>query len=252
MLAGVASGVPCSGQMGTNRIALVTGANRGLGLATSRALAKKGLKVLLTSRDPDKGKAAQATLKKEGVEVEFYPLDITNPDSVASTAEHVKAKHGNLDVLVNNAGVVLDPWGTGDHSVFAAKPDVVAKSFEINSVGALRMAQAFVPTMRSNGYGRIVNVSTSMAARHDMNGGWPGYRMSKTALNALTRILADELRGTNVKVNSVCPGWVRTDMGGPNATRSIEQGIETIVWAATLPDDGPTGGFFRDQEPIGW
>jgi len=126
----------------------------------------------------------------------------------------------------------------------------IRTSLETNTFGALRVSQTLVPLMK--GRGRVVNISSGMGQLSEMNGGWPGYRLSKTALNAITRILADELKDTQVKVNSICPGWVKTDMGGANAERSVEQGAETIVWAATLPDDGPSGGFFRDKQAIAW
>lgn len=235
------------------RIAIVTGANRGLGLETCRQLAQLGLQVILTSRDPTKGQAAAEKLRSSGLEVTFHPLDVTDPESVWRLREFVAEELGRIDVLVNNAGVFLDPGSGGDppeNSVFRASVDTIRASMETNLYGALRMCQTFIPLMA--GSGRVVNVSSGMGQLSDMNGCCPGYRFSKVGLNALTRILADELQGTRVKVNSVCPGWVRTDMGGPNATRSLEDGAATIVWLATLADDGPTGGFFRDRTPIPW
>ena len=162
-------------------------------------------------------------------------------------------KYSRLDVLVNNAGVFLDPMPPEDpsaSSVFRADIATVRYSMETNAYGPLRLCQALIPLMR--GRGRVVNVSSGMGQLSEMNGCCPGYRFSKAAINVLTRILADELRDTRIKVNSVCPGWVRTEMGGPNADRSVEEGADTIVWLATLPDDGPSGGFFRDRKPIPW
>ena len=130
--------------------------------------------------------------------------------------------------------------------------DVVRETLGLNLFGAWRLCEAFVPLMQRNNYGRIVNVSSGMGALNEMRGGSPAYRVSKTALNALTRILASELWGSGILVNSVCPGWVRTDMGGSGASRSVEEGADTLVWAATLADNGPTGGFFRDRRPITW
>lgn len=235
------------------RIAVVTGANRGLGLETCRQLARLGLTVLLTSRDPAKGEAAAAALRADGLAVRVQPLDVTDADSVRRLAQYLHAEFGRVDVLVNNAGVFLDPLDAPDPaaaSVLRAELDTVRRSMETNVYGPLRLCQALVPLMQ--GRGRIVNVSSGMGQLSDMNGCCPGYRFSKVALNALTRSLADELRGTGIKVNSVCPGWVRTDMGGRDATRPVEEGADSIVWLATLPDDGPSGGFFRDRKPIPW
>ena len=237
----------------TLRIAVVTGANRGLGLETCRQLARLGLTVILTSRDPHKGGAAAASLRSAGLDVRYHPLDVTDPQSIHRLAKYVEAEFGRLDVLVNNAGVFLDPLDSPDPdaaSVFRSELDTVRRSMETNVYGPLLLCQALVPLMQRKG--RIVNVSSGMGQLSDMNGGCPGYRISKTALNALTRMLADELRDTYIKVNSVCPGWVRTDMGGPHASRPVEEGADTIVWLATLPDDGPSGGFFRDRQAIPW
>ncbi len=236
-----------------SEVAVITGANRGLGLETCRQLAERGYRVILTSRDADKGRAAVEHLRQQGLQVDFHVLDVTDLASIAQLARDIDQDYGRLDVLVNNAGVFLDSIGSDDStqdSVFHAELSTVRDSMETNVYGPLRLCQALIPLM--NGQGRIVNLSSGMGQLADMNGCCPGYRLSKTALNALTRIFADELKGTQVKVNSVCPGWVRTDMGGPGATRSVEQGAETIVWLATLPDDGPSGGFFRDMQPIPW
>jgi NAD(P)-dependent dehydrogenase (short-subunit alcohol dehydrogenase family) len=226
------------------RTALVTGANRGLGLETARRLGLDGYRVVLGARDAATGEAAAETLRAQGIEATSLELDVTAPDAAALAA--VEA-----DVLVNNAGIIPES-GLASRSVFDVPPDVVLRGFENNTLGAYRVAQAVVPGMRERGFGRVVNVSSGMGQLSDMNGGSPAYRLSKTALNALTRILADELRGANVLVNSVCPGWVRTDMGGPHARLSVEDGADTIVWAATLPDGGPSGGFFRKREAIPW
>ena len=229
------------------RVAVVTGANRGLGLETCRQLADLGLTVILTSRDRHKGEAAAGSLRGAGRDVRYHPLDVTDPDSIQRLAGFIEREFGRLDVLVNNAGVFLDPLDT---SVLHADLDIVRRSMETNLYGPLLLCQALVPLMQ--GRGRIVNLSSGMGQLSEMNGCCPGYRFSKTALNALTRSLADELRDTQIKINSLCPGWVRTDMGGANATRPVEEGADTIVWLATLPDDGPSGGFFRDRRPIPW
>ena len=241
--------------MSDKRIAIVTGANRGLGLGTARALAKKGYRVLMVGRSLEKLEAAAAPLKNTGLDVECFQADVTRQEQIDAFAAIVRARFKRADVLVNNAGVLLEPrdWDRPElASVFAMTPEIVRQTYEVNTLGPFRMCQAFLPLMKENGYGRVANLSSGLGQLSEMGGYWPGYRMSNTALNALTRIFAAELNGTNVKVNSVCPGWVRTDMGGPNAERSIEQGIKGIVWAATLPDDGPSGLFFRDGKPIDW
>ena len=232
-----------------NKVAVVTGGNRGLGLEACRQLARAGARVVLASRDPEKGETAAAALRGEGLDVTPHPLDVTDATSIERLARFVERQFGKLDILVNNAGVFEDSGARGTGAL-RSDPAIVRRTFETNTLGPLMVSQALVPLMQ--GSGRVVNVSSGMGQLAEMNGGYPGYRLSKAALNALTRILADELKGTGVKVNSVCPGWVRTDMGGADAPRTPKQGAETIVWLATLPDDGPTGGFFRDKQPIPW
>lgn len=236
--------------MSDRPVAVVTGANRGLGLATCRRLGALGYTVLLGARSPAAGRAAAASLAGQGLDVRYQPLDATDEASLQALADTVRAL-GRLDALVNNAGIFPDPApGTPEASVLRADLEVVRRAMETNALGPLRLCQLLVPLMR--GRGRVVNVSSGMGQLAEMNGGCPAYRFSKVALNALTRSLADELQGTGIKVNSVCPGWVRTDMGGPQAPLSVDQGADGIVWAATLPDDGPSGGFFRHGEPIPW
>jgi NAD(P)-dependent dehydrogenase (short-subunit alcohol dehydrogenase family) len=231
------------------KIAVVTGANRGMGFEVSRQLAKTGMQVILTSRDSEQGQNAAERLRKEGLEVVYCPLDVTNPESIASLSQFIREKFGRLDVLINNAGLMIDAPAI---SVFDAKVNTLRKTMETNVYGPLQLIQALVPLMKEHNYGRIVNVSSGMGQLTDMSGGYPAYRISKTSLNALTRIIADELKGTHILVNSMCPGWVKTDMGGSGAPRTPEQGVDTMVWLATLPDDGPTGAFFRDRELIPW
>jgi NAD(P)-dependent dehydrogenase (short-subunit alcohol dehydrogenase family) len=236
--------------MSEQPFAVVTGANRGLGLETCRQLAALGYRVLLTARREAEGRAAAERLAAQGLAVHFHPLDVTDESSILALAEAVR-RIGRLDVLVNNAGIFCDGEpGTGAASVFLAELPPVRKSFETNTLGPLRLCQVLIPLMA--GRGRVVNVSSGMGQLADMNGCCPGYRFSKVALNALTRILADELQDTVIKVNSVCPGWVKTELGGPGAQLTVEEGARGIVWAATLPDDGPTGGFFRDGQRIPW
>jgi len=237
--------------MSDQPVAVVTGAYRGLGLETCRQLAERGYRVILTARREHEGRAAAEQLARGGRDVRFHPLDVTDPDSVSALAEELRGTFGRIDVLVNNAGIFPDPApGTPESSILAADLDTVRRGLETNTLGALHLCQHLIPLMQDRG--RVVNVSSGMGQLSDMNGCCPGYRLSKTALNAITRILADELGQTGIKINSVCPGWVRTEMGGANADRSVEEGARGIVWAATLPDDGPSGGFFRDGSAIPW
>jgi NAD(P)-dependent dehydrogenase (short-subunit alcohol dehydrogenase family) len=237
--------------MSQTKVALITGAYRGLGLETGRQLAERGYSVVLTGRDIARGTEAAETLHRPGGDVRFHRLDVTEEASIQALAVYLRGKFPRLDVLINNAGIYPDAeYSSGAASAFAADLDTVRRGLETNTLSALRMCQVMIPLM--HGRGRVVNVSSGMGQLTEMNGCCPGYRLSKTALNAVTRIFADELRETAVKVNSVCPGWVRTDMGGPEAPRSVAEGAAGIVWAATLPDDGPTGGFFRDGLPIPW
>ena len=229
-------------------IALVTGANRGIGLEVCRQLARQDITVLLTARNTDAGQAAADTLRRDGLSVVFHLLDVTDPESVENIQRFVKTEFGRLDILVNNAAIYPDE----DVSVFDVSPALVAQTIDSNTLGPLRMCQAFVPLMRQFDYGRVVNVSSRAGQLSSMGGLTAAYRLSKSALNALTRIVADEVKDNNIKVNAASPGWVRTDMGGPHAARSVEQGADTVVWLATLPDDGPSGGFFYDREQIDW
>jgi len=227
------------------RVALVSGGNRGIGLEVCRQLADRGLTVIMGSRDEGQGRSAAAGLP-DGVVVR--QLDVADSGSVKRLSSSVEDDFGRLDVLVNNAAISNDEGQRGADADLGR----VKEALEANLFGAWRLCELAVPLMRRNNYGRIVNVSTGLAALDDMGGGYPGYRVSKTALHALTRILASELRGSGILVNAVNPGWVQTDMGGSGATRPVEEGAEALVWAATLPNNGPTGGFFRDRLPVSW
>lgn len=236
-------------------IAIVTGANRGLGLGAARALAVLGFHVLMVGRDSAKLAAAAEGLQDAGLDVAYFQADVDSDEQVAALAGHVERNYGRLDVLVNNAGVMLEPNDFSDPaaaSVFLSSPDIVRRTYETNALGPLRLCQALIPLMKRRNSGRVVNISSELGQLAGMGGCWPGYRMSKAALNALTRILAAELRETGIKVNAVSPGWVRTDLGGSDAERSVEEAVRGIVWAATLPDDGPSGEFFRDGAALEW
>jgi NAD(P)-dependent dehydrogenase (short-subunit alcohol dehydrogenase family) len=228
-------------------IALVTGANRGIGFEVCRQLGTRGFRVLLTARDPAKGEAAADRLRGDGLDVRFLQLDVSDESSIQAAARALERLAGPLDVLVNNAGILYDTW----QRVLQADFAVVRQAFETNTLGAWRVSQVCLPWLRQSRHGRIVNVSSRAGAFSSLNGGTPAYAISKVALNALTCMLAAELRPAGILVNAVCPGWVETDMGGAGG-RPVSEGAAGIVWAATLPDDGPSGGFFRDGKPIEW
>lgn len=238
------------------KIAVVTGANRGLGLGTAEALAERGYLVLMLGREKAKIERAAADVQAKGGDVRPYALDVTSAADAERLASDLQKEFGRLDVLVNNAGVFLDSsrgsFDENQASVFRVKPETLLETYRTNTVGPFQLIQALAPLLRKSEAGRVVNVSSGMGQLSDMSGAYPAYRASKTALNALTRIFAIEFSGTSVKVNSVCPGWVQTDMGGSAANRTIEEGIAGIVWAATLPASGPTGGFFRDGKAMDW
>jgi NAD(P)-dependent dehydrogenase (short-subunit alcohol dehydrogenase family) len=225
------------------KVALITGANRGLGLETARQMAKLDYQVIVTSRDPAGGQAAADSLGAS-----FHPLDVASAESRQALHDYVRQDFGRLDALVNNAGVMLDE-GQG---LLDLPEETLRVTLETNAFAPLALARLFVPMMAAQNYGRVVNVSSRMGQIEHLNDYAPSYRLSKLLLNGMTRILADAVRGKNVLVNAVCPGWVRTDMGGSGAPRPLEQGASGIVWAAMLPEGGPSGGFFHDGRPVAW
>ena len=238
--------------MAETRIALVTGANRGIGLEIVRQLGRLGIVPIIGSRDLENGKRAAQQLASEGLEPAVVRLDVDDPQSIIDGVAEAHSLFGRIDILINNAGVALDGPGSGAPTVETVALPVVEKTFRTNVIGPLLMIQSVLPLMKANGYGRIVNVSSGMGQLSEMGSGNPAYRMSKAALNALTRTLASELGAGDIKVNAMCPGWVKTDMGGPYAERTPEEGADTAVWLATLEESGPNGGFFRDRKPISW
>jgi NAD(P)-dependent dehydrogenase (short-subunit alcohol dehydrogenase family) len=231
----------------TWHIALVTGANRGIGFEVCRQLAERDFVVLLTARDAAKAKTAAKEIGNVS-KVEPLAMDAANAPSIQRAAGIVASRYGYLDVLVNNAGINYDTWETVEN---ADIDGTVMETIKTNLLGPWRVCQAFLPLLRKSRAGRIVNVSSESGSLAEMGAGPPAYQVTKAALNALTRTLAGELRGAGILVNAVCPGWVATDMGGSGG-RPVAQGAAGIVWAATLPDNGPTGGFFRDGKPLAW
>lgn len=234
--------------MSENTVALVTGANRGIGHEVARQLADRDYTVILAARDRGKADTAAEEISAEsGGNVIALQLDVADPASIAAASGQVRKSAGRLDVLVNNAGVGTDFGTAGVEPDF----DSIQAALDTNFFGAYRVAVAFLPLLRASEHPRIVNVSSGMGGIAEMGGWSPGYRVSKAALNAVTRILSTELAEVGFLVNSACPGFVNTDMGGPfGAKKPVEDGAAGIVWLATLPDDGPTGGFFRDTKPI--
>ncbi|MBI2959994.1 MAG: SDR family oxidoreductase [Betaproteobacteria bacterium] len=235
--------------MQSQPIAVITGASRGLGRAAARRLALEGHLVVATARNPADLEALRSELSRAGHPIECRPLDVTEEHSAAALAKWLGERYGRVDALINSAAISLDRYST---SVLDLPLDTLRRTLETNLFGVLRVTQALMPLLRASRAGRVVNLSSGLGQLADMASGVPAYRISKTALNAVTRILATEMAGSPIKVNSVCPGWCRTDMGGAAAPRSPEEGIDTVVWLATLPEDGPSGGFFRDRQPIAW
>lgn len=234
------------------RVALVTGGNRGIGFEIVRQLAQKGLKTVLASRDSVKGRTAAEQLAGAGVQTAIVALDVNDQASIDTAVAEVMRLNGRLDVLVNNAGISLDGSRAAVAGVLEVSPDIARQTYETNVLGPMRLIQAVAPHMRAQRYGRIVNVSSRMGQLSGMGARSPGYRMSKAALNALTLVAAAELGSDGIKVNAMHPGWVRTDMGGSSAPVSVQEGADTAVWLATLPDDGPTGQFFEKRTAIAW
>ena len=239
----------------SKKIAIITGANKGIGLEICKQLLQKGFYVILTARDTTKGQDAVRQLLTINADIEFFKLDVNSHEDITALYNHISSKFSRCDVLVNNAGIFPDPRNDLENnwpSILSAKIENIQQGIECNTYGTLRMCQAFIPLMQENNYGRIVNLSSGMAQLSDMNGCCPGYRISKTAINVITRIIADEFKGTIILINSMCPGWVKTDMGGAEATREIPEGADTAVWLSELDNDGPNGLFFRDRAVIPW
>jgi len=237
------------------RVAVITGSNKGLGFEIARQLAKlENVQVIISSRDEAKGLEAREKLAQQGLEVDYLPLDVTDEKSVENFVSALRKQYGRVDILVNNAGV--NPAKEAEESsVLTVKLDTVLSTFAVNTVGPLRICQALIPVMKDRNYGRIVNVSTEMASLNSIANDFypiaPSYRLSKIGLNGLACLLAKELKGTNILINNYSPGWMKTDIGGSDAPLTAEEGAQTAVYLATLPEGGPQGGFFAEMRKFG-
>jgi NAD(P)-dependent dehydrogenase (short-subunit alcohol dehydrogenase family) len=228
-------------------VIVVTGGNRGIGFEICRQLASRGARVVLIARKAEAGRDAVEKLAAQKLTSQFHPLDVTSSHSAGVLRDFLDRTFDHLDVLINNAGIISDDEASG----LEVKLSTVRTTLETNTLAPLHLAQALTPLLKRSQAGRIVNISSGMGALSDMEGGYAAYRISKAALNAVTRILAAELRGA-LAVNSMCPGWVRTDMGGPNAERDVAQGADTAVWLALDAPQDLTGKFLRDRKVIPW
>ncbi|QNI37906.1 SDR family oxidoreductase [Edaphobacter albus] len=244
--------------MSTKKVALISGANKGIGFETARQLGKQGITVLVGARDLGKGEAAASQLKKEGIDAQAIQFDVVNPADIKTGVEKVEKEFGKLDILINNAGIMLE--GIGGNNSSTVSEEILRKTFDTNFFSAISVTRAFLPLLKKSEAGRIVNVSSILGSLtlHATEGS-PiyeakslAYDASKTALNAFTVHLAHELKGTKIKVNSAHPGWVKTDMGTDAAPMEIADGAKTEVELATLGPDGPTGGYFHLGEAISW
>lgn len=238
-------------------IALVTGANRGLGFETSRQLAEQGVRVIMAARNQEKGMSAVQQLRGEGLDVEFFPLDVTNSAQIRNAVMYIGETYGRLDILVNNAGMIHPEEPLTCNSSETVAPDVLRQTLDVNFFGLVEVTQALLPLIRESEDGRIVNVASILGSLDAHSGGEMSFKpfaydVSKTAVNAFTIHLAAALRETPIKVNSAHPGWVRTDMGGPDAPMSVEEGAKTAVRLALLDGRGPTGKFFHGSEEMPW
>ncbi|WP_116105090.1 SDR family NAD(P)-dependent oxidoreductase [Lewinella sp. IMCC34191] len=229
------------------KIAVVSGANRGLGKEVVRQLARKGMRVILTSRT-ESGKEVAQAFQDQRLDVVYHQLDVADGQSIDELVDYLREEFGTIDILVNNAGIHYDTY----QDTLTADFGIVEEAFRVNTLGPWRLSKALYPLLRKGGGGRIVNVSSSSGSFVESWPGTPAYAITKAGLNMLTVKMAADMAEDQILVNAVCPGWVRTEMGGQEAPRSVEEGAGSIVWAALIPDDGPTAGFFKDGEPVKW
>jgi NAD(P)-dependent dehydrogenase (short-subunit alcohol dehydrogenase family) len=230
-------------------VAVVTGANRGIGFEVCRALAQRGVHVILTARNPDAGRMATARLVAKHLPVEFQRLDVTERKSVEELRGFLEDKFGRLDILINNAAIVLMD---GDGDILSISVDTVRETMETNCYGPLLICQTMIPLLQKSHSPRLINVSSMAGSITQMAPDWAAYRMSKTYLNAITAAIANKLKDTQIIVTTMCPGWVRTEMGGQGAPRSVEQGADTIIWLALDAPASVHGKFLQDREPVPW
>jgi NAD(P)-dependent dehydrogenase (short-subunit alcohol dehydrogenase family) len=239
------------------RVALVTGGNKGIGLEICRRLADLNITVVMGARNADRGRHACSGLQEQGLDVHFQLLDVADPDSITAAMASIRTTFGRLHILVNNAGIMID---NPEKDLTGLDPTALMQTLMTNAIGPCLLCRSCLVLMREEGFGRIVNMASTLGSLTDITDPdsaysglrVPAYRMSKALLNAVTAVFAAETRGSNILVNSACPGWVRTDMGGKQAPLSIEEGADTPVWLATLPEGGPSGGFFRERRRIPW
>lgn len=235
------------------RIALVTGANRGLGKEVARQLAELGARVVLTARDPERCERAATELRSRDLEVHAHPLDVTRADEVDAIATWIESKLGAVDVLINNAAVYLDdPRRSTNAQPTEPDAELLRSTLEVNVIGPFRLIRRFLPSMKRRNYGRVVNVSSGMGRTVELDSDAQCYRLSKSALNAMTRMVALEVEQYDIRVNAVCPGWLRTRMGGESAPRDVQMGAHGVVIAASIPAGGLNGWLLRDGERFGW
>lgn len=229
------------------KVAVVTGSNKGIGLEICRQLAKNNIEVILTSRNEENGKKAVADLQAQNLNVKYHQLDVLDENSIKSLSDYIDKEYGKLDILVNNAGIFV----SSSDGVLKGDITNIKVSMDTNLYGALLVSRYLVPLMQKQNSGRVINISSGMSQLSTMGSGSIGYRLSKLSLNAMTIILAHEVKENNILVNSVCPGWVQTDMGGANAQKTVEEGADTAVWLA-LVDNNLTGKFFRERKELDW
>ena len=236
--------------MNTDKVALVSGGNRGLGLESCRQLASLGYQVYLGSRSLEAGEQAARSIGSERVEA--VVLDVNSQADVDALAQRIEYGPGRLDVLINNAGIMIDSDMGRSASILDTDLDLIEQTLRTNTLGPIRLINAMLPLMERVNDARIVNISSGMGQLSGMDGKYPGYRISKTALNAVTRIFAAELDPAKFKINSICPGWVRTDMGGDHADLSVQEGVDTAIWLATADNARGSGGYYRKRKRIDW